>query len=138
MKTGSRKATKNKGGRPRNKTTDAIADAGYTKRQAQNIQSEAEAAGVNPEDLKYQRLRKTKLEADRIEYLLAVTKGNHIPREKVQEEGVALGMACKAQLLSWVGALPGRLEGLTAAQMVPIFEDEVGRILKTIAEAKLC
>ena len=47
---------------------------------------------------------------------------------------IALGMAVKAQLLSWVGALPGRLEGLSAAQMVPILEDEISRVLKTLAD----
>jgi hypothetical protein len=86
------------------------------------------------EDMKAARLRKLKLEGDRIEYLLEVTKGKHIAVEKVKEEQIALGMAVKAQLFSWKGALPGRLEGLSAAQMVPILEDEINRILKTLSD----
>ena len=72
-------------------------------------------------------------EGDKLEYSLEVLRGKHIPKEKVDEEGVALGMAVKAQLLSWVGSLPGRLEGLTASSMVPIFEEEIARILKTLS-----
>ena len=128
---------KKKLGRPRDAATDAIADSGgYTKRQARNILAEADASGVSVDDLKAARLRKTKLEGDRIEYLLEVTKGKHIAKDKVQEEGIALGMAVKAQLLAWTGALPGRIEGLSAGQMVPIFEAEVSRVLKTLSEMK--
>lgn len=85
-------------------------------------------------DLASARLRKVKLEGDKLEYSLEVLRGKHIAKEKVEEEGVALGMAVKAQLLSWVGALPGRLEGLTAAAMVGILEEEVSKILKTLAQ----
>lgn len=127
--------TKRGKGRPRNQAMDDIADRlAVTKRQARNIVAESESTGLPVEDMKAARLRKLKLEGDRIEYLLEVTKGKHIAKEKVEEEMIALGMAVKAQLLSWVGALPGRLEGLSAAQMVPILEDEINRILKTLAD----
>ncbi len=127
--------TKRGKGRPRNEAMDDIADRlAVTKRQARNIVAESESTGLPVEDMKAARLRKLKLEGDRIEYLLEVTKGKHIAKEKVEEEMIALGMAVKAQLLSWVGALPGRLEGLSAAQMVPILEDEINRILKTLAD----
>ena len=127
--------TKRGKGRPRNQAMDDIADRlAVTKRQARNIVAESESTGLPVEDMKAARLRKLKLEGDRIEYLLDVTKGKHIAKEKVEEEMIALGMAVKAQLLSWVGALPGRLEGLSAAQMVPILEDEINRILKTLAD----
>ena len=127
--------TKRGKGRPRNQAMDDIAERlAVTKRQARNIVAESESTGLPVEDMKAARLRKLKLEGDRIEYLLEVTKGKHIAKEKVEEEMIALGMAVKAQLLSWVGALPGRLEGLSAAQMVPILEDEINRILKTLAD----
>ena len=122
-------------GRPRNPVTDRIADElAVTKRQARNLAAESETAKTPARTREAARLRKLKLEGDRIEYLLEVTKGKHIAKEKVEEEMIALGMAVKAQLLSWVGALPGRLEGLSAAQMVPILEDEINRILKTLAD----
>jgi hypothetical protein len=115
--------------------TDRIADElAVTKRQARNLAAESETTGLPVEDMKAARLRKLKLEGDRIEYLLEVTKGKHIAKEKVEEEMIGLGMAVKAQLFSWVGALPGRLEGLSAAQMVPILEDEINRILKTLSD----
>ena len=127
--------TKRGKGRPRNQAMDDIADRlAVTKRQARNIVAESESTGLPVEDMKAARLRKLKLEGDRIEYLLEVTKGKHIAKEKVEEEMIALGITVKAQLLSWVGALPGRLEGLSAAQMVPILEDEINRILKTLAD----
>ena len=120
-------------GRPRDPVTDRIAsELAVTKRQARNLVDST--LGLPVEDMKAARLRKIKLEGDRIEYLLEVTKGKHIAKEKVEEEMIALGMAVKAQLFSWVGALPGRLEGLSAAQMVPILEDEINRILKTLSD----
>ena len=122
-------------GRPRNPVTDRIAsELAVTKRQARNLAAESEITGLPVEDMKAARLRKLRLEGDRIEYLLEVTKGKHIAKEKVEEEMIGLGMAVKAQLFSWVGALPGRLEGLSAAQMVPILEDEINRILKTLSD----
>jgi hypothetical protein len=130
-----KKTPKRGKGRPRNPVTDRIAsELAVTKRQARNLAAESETTGMPVEDMKAARLRKLKLEGDRIEYLLEVTKGKHIAKEKVEEEMIGLGMAVKAQLFSWVGALPGRLEGLSAAQMVPILEDEINRILKTLSD----
>jgi hypothetical protein len=122
-------------GRPRDPVTDRIAsELAVTKRQARNLAAESETTGLPVEDMKAARLRKLKLEGDRIEYLLEVTKGKHIAVEKVKEENFALGMAVKAQLFSWSGALPGRLEGLSAAQMVPILDDEINRVLKILSD----
>jgi hypothetical protein len=130
-----KKTPKRGKGRPRNPVTDRIADElAVTKRQARNLAAESETTGLPVEDMKAARLRKLKLEGDRIEYLLEVTKGKHIAVEKVKEENFALGMAVKAQLFSWSGALPGRLEGLSAAQMVPIFDDEINRVLKILSD----
>jgi hypothetical protein len=127
--------TKRRRGHPSNPVIDElVAAGGYTRRGARKIAAEAKSTGESVTDLASARLRKVKLEGDKLEYSLEVLRGKHLPKEKVDEEGLALGMAVKAQLLSWVGALPGRLEGLTAAAMVPIFEDEVGRILKTLAK----
>lgn len=121
-------------GRPKNERIHKLAsDAGVTVRQARTIEHQAAEAGISADDLKTARLRKVKLEGDRIEFLLAVTKGQHVPKAQVEDEGLALGIAVKAQLLSWVGSLPGRLEGLTAAQMVPIFDAEVVKVLHTLS-----
>ena len=130
------KKTQKRGkGRPRNPVTDRIADElAVTKRQARNLAAESETTGLPVEDMKAARLRKLKLEGDRIEYLLEVTKGKHIPVDKVKEETIALGMAVKAQLFSWGGALPGRLEGLSAAQMAPIVTEEINRVLKILSD----
>lgn len=120
-------------GQPRNPAVDELVRAGgYTRRGARKMIAEAKSTGESVQDLAGARLRKVKLEGDKLEYSLEVLRGKHIPKEKVDEEGIALGMAVKAQLLSWIGAMPGRLEGLTAAAMVPIFEDEIARILKTL------
>lgn len=122
---------KNKGGRPRNKRTDAIAEEfGVTKRQAENL----DKGGASVEDIKAARLRKLKLEAERLEIAIDKEKAELIPRVKVEEEGVAIGTAIKAQLKAWIGALPGRLEGLTAGQMVPILEEEVTRVLRVLSK----
>ena len=130
-----KKTPKRGKGRPRNPVTDRIAsELAVTKRQARNLAAESETTGLPVEDMKAARLRKLKLEGDRIEYLLEVTKGKHIAVEKVKEENFALGMAVKAQLFSWSGALPGRLEGLSAAQMVPILDDEINRVLKILSD----
>lgn len=126
--------TKRRRGHPSNPVIDElVATGGYTRRGARKIAAEAKTTGESVVDLASARLRKVKLEGDKLEYSLEVLRGKHIPKEKVDDEGLALGMAVKAQLLSWVGAMPGRLEGLTAAAMVPIFEDEIARILKTLA-----
>ena len=114
------------------------AEFAVTTQGARNIIAASEEGGEGIADLKAARLRKIKLEGDRIEYLLSVTKGQHVPKDAVEDEGIALGMAVKAQLLAWTGSLPGRLEGLTAAKMVPIFEAEVGRVLATLAKGRKC
>ena len=126
--------TKRGRGQPRNPKVEALVrEGGYTRRGARKILAEAKSTGESVTDLASARLRKVKLEGDKLEYSLEVLRGKHLPKEKVDEEGLALGMAVKAQLFSWVGALPGRLEGLTAAAMVPIFENEIARILKTLS-----
>ena len=81
-----KKTPKRGKGRPRNPVTDRIADElAVTKRQARNLAAESDTTGMPVEDMKAARLRKLKLEGDRIEYLLEVTKGKHIAKEKVEE-----------------------------------------------------
>jgi hypothetical protein len=125
-------------GRPRNAKIDAAAaQLGVTPRQARNILSEIQLTGNSAEDMAQARLREKVLRGEKLAYELEVAKGKHISRDKIEEEIVALGSSVKAQLLAWVGALPGRLEGLTAAQMVPIFEAEVDRVLRSFSDLKL-
>jgi hypothetical protein len=91
------------------------------------------AEGADIKDLEAARLHKLKLECSRLENLLNIEAGLYVLAEEVEEEGRALGTTIKAALLSWAGSLPGRLEGLTAAQMVPIFEREVERVCESLA-----
>ena len=74
-----------------------------------------------------------KLEGDKLEYSIEVFRGKHIPRNKVEEIGLTLGSVVSAQLDAFSRELPGRLEGLTAAQMQPIFSQETDKIKQTLA-----
>jgi len=121
------------GGRPRNNTTDHLArELAVTKRQAEKLEKEL-ATGADLDDMKAARLRKLKLEGDRLQHLLDVERGKFVPAARVREDFANLGRIVKAKLYGWVGAMPGRLEGLTAAQMVPILQDEVDKVLGDLA-----
>lgn len=100
--------------------------------QAEKIAKRIEE-GASLKDIEEARLHKLKLECARLENLLNIEAGLYVLTEEVAEEGRALGVSIKASLLSWVGSLPGRLEGLTAAQMVPIFEREVDRVCEILS-----
>lgn len=129
-----RKTKRHPGGRPRNATTDKVAEVlGVSKRQAENIVSESGGAPIDLEPLKAARLHKLKLESERIALAIAREKGEVIARADVESEVLAVAAAMKAKLKGWAGSLPGRLEGLSAGQMVPIFDEEVNRLLLTLA-----
>jgi hypothetical protein len=120
-------------GRPRNNITDHIArELAVTKRQAEKLEKELESGG-DLDDMKAARLRKLKLEGDRLQHLLDVERGKFLLAAKVKEDFASLGRIVKTKLYGWVGAMPGRLEGLTAAQMVPILQDEVDKVLGDLA-----
>lgn len=127
-------ATKRRRGHPSNPTIDElVASGGYTRRGARKIAAEAKATGESVTDLAGARLRKVKLEGDKLEYSLEVIRGKHIPRTKVEEVGLTLGTIVAAQLAALSRELPGRLEGLTAAQMEPILSAEAEKIKQTVA-----
>ena len=120
-------------GRPRNNITDQIArELAVTKRQAEKLEKELESGG-DLDDMKAARLRKLRLEGDRLQHVLEVERGKFVPAAQVREDFAALGRIVKAKLYGWTGSMPGRLEGLTAAQMVPIFQTEVDKILGDLA-----
>lgn len=100
-----------------------------TARQAHNILKE----GRDIDDIKAAKLRKLTLECDKLEHALAVLRGEYILAAEADEEFRAIGIRIKSVALSWVGSMPGRLEGLTAAQMVPIFQDEIDKLLTEFA-----
>jgi hypothetical protein len=132
-KTKKPKPLPSKVGRPRNNITDHIArELAVTKRQAEKLEKELESGG-DLDDMKAARLRKLKLEGDRLQHLLDVERGKFLLAAKVKEDFASLGRIVKTKLYGWVGAMPGRLEGLTAAQMVPILQDEVDKVLGDLA-----
>ena len=121
-------------GRPRNKSVEKIVkDTGYTRRHARTLILESKTSGESLDDLQTLRRKKVQLEVDRLKFQNDVAKGLYVLKADIEEEGVAMGMAIKAQLYAWAGALPGRLEGLTANQMSPIFDEEIYRVLKLLA-----
>jgi hypothetical protein len=126
--------TKRRRGHPSNPVIDElVATGGYTRRGARKIAAEAKTTGESVVDLASARLRKVKLEGDKLEYSIEVFRGKHIPRNKVEEIGLTLGSVVSAQLDAFSRELPGRLEGLTAAQMQPIFSQETDKIKQTLA-----
>jgi hypothetical protein len=127
--------TKRKRGHPSNPVIDELVKAGgYTRRGARKIAAEAKATGESVVDLASARLRKVKLEGDKLEYSLEVFRGKHIPRAKVEEVGLTLGTIVSAQLAAFSRELPGRLEGLTAAQMEPIVSSETDKVKQTLVK----
>jgi hypothetical protein len=116
---------------PRRKKIESARGVG--KRRANQIIAE----GPGLENAKLRKEQATAnlrvAQSERAQLELEVARGKLIPKAQVEEEGIALGMAAKAQLFSWVGSLPGRLEGLTASQMVSIFDEEIAKVLKTLA-----
>ena len=116
---------------PRRKSIERIRGVG--KRRANQII----AAGPGLENAKLRKEQATAnlrvAQSQRAELELEIARGKLIPTDRVEEDGIALGMAVKAQLFSWVGALPGRLEGLSASQMVAIFDEEIAKVLKTLS-----
>jgi hypothetical protein len=126
--------TKRRRGHPSNPVIDElVATGGYTRRGARKIAAEAKSTGESVVDLASARLRKVKLEGDKLEYSLEVFRGKHIPKNKVEEMGLTLGTIVAAQLDALSRELPGRVEGLTAAQTQPIFSSETDRIKQTLA-----
>jgi hypothetical protein len=133
-KTNKAKPLPAKMGRPRNNITDHIArELAVTKRQAEKLEKELETGG-DLDEMKAARLRKLKLEGDRLQHMLEVERGKFLPAADVRERFAAIGRLVKVRLYGWAGSMPGRLEGLTAAQMVPVLHEEIDKILTDIAE----
>lgn len=121
-------------GRPRNNITDHIArELAVTKRQAEKLEKELEG-GEGLDEMKAARLRKLKLEGDRLQHILDVERGKFLPAPEVRERFAAIGRLVRVKLYGWAGSMPGRLEGLTAAQMVPVLQEEIDKILTDIAD----
>ena len=128
--------TKRTRGQPRNPAVDELVKTGgYTRRGARKVLAEAKTTGESLHDLQSARLRKVKLEGDKLEFSLQVLRGDHIPKDKVAELLYLLGVIVSAQLNSGSQDLPGRLEGLTAAQMKPILSELFDKIKKSLADA---
>jgi hypothetical protein len=72
-------------------------------------------------------------QASKAKMELEITRGEHIPLAEAIDDFRTLGEEVRRTLESWTATLPGRLEGLTAAQMVPIFEAEVHATLTALA-----
>lgn len=123
-------------GKPRNLEADRIErELAVSRRRANQIAAESPDGKVeNLDEMKAARLRKLTLEAERLALALDKERGLLMPKAAVDEEWAAVGNEVKAKLKAWAGSLPGRLEGLTAGQMVGIIEAEVVKVLKSLAQ----
>lgn len=92
-----------------------------------------DSKGLREEKLKADTREKI-AKAELAEIQLAKAKGEVVRVEDMAEIYLSVASAVKAQLLRLEGELPGALEGLAAAAMVPIIRDKTESILGYLAE----
>jgi transposase-like protein len=88
-------------------------------------------------ELKVQRLRKLKGEADRIETENRVRAGELISADDVRESILRVVSAARGELLKLPGDLAPRVEGLPAAQVQAIIRDEIFAVLTRLSDSTL-
>jgi|GEM_PF-2412846 len=113
------------------KTIQATEQVG--KRRANQILAEGSDLRASKAAKEFHTAELRKHQAAKAEMELQITRGDFIPKQQAIEEFHELGVQVRRTLQSWVTMLPGRLNGLTAAQMVPIFEHETDAILNALA-----
>jgi hypothetical protein len=104
------------------------------KRRANQILAEGADIRQSKAQKEFHTAELRKHQAAKAKMELEIVKGDFIPKQQAIEEFHELGVQVRRTLESWVTMLPGRLEGLTAAQMVPIFQDETHKILTALSE----
>jgi hypothetical protein len=111
------------------------------RRAAQIIQENSEAApnqsepALTTEELKRLRAEKYRVEIEKIRQSIDIQNGKYVLVSEMQEQATKATAILKAQLQTYAASLPGRLEGLPAAQMAPVFEEEFDRLLNSYADA---
>ena len=75
-----------------------------------------------------------KLQSEQARVRLEKDKARLVDMEDVNELVVHLASVTKGVIQSFENKLPGKLEGLTAAEMVPVLREEVKAALYSIAE----
>lgn len=106
---------------------------GVSKRRANQILAEGVDIRQSKAEKEFHTARLREMQAARAELELEAAKGRYILLADAEVEFRTMGEMVKATLRSWTAMLPGRLEGLTAAQMVAIFQDETDAILNALA-----
>jgi hypothetical protein len=82
-----------------------------------------------PQNLNEARLRKTLLECDRIEYALAIDRGEYVKNLEVREAGIRFGAILSAKLSALVNDASGALAGLGEVELRKKLNDRVQGIL---------
>jgi hypothetical protein len=82
-----------------------------------------------PKGLNEARLRKTLLECERIEYALAVDRGEYVKNLEVREAGIRFGAILSAKLSALVNDASGALAGLGEVELRKKLNDRVQGIL---------
>jgi hypothetical protein len=128
-------------GRPRNADLDTLQDQlGISRREASTLLREQKDGTPDGGDIRESRAQKErwtaalrKSQSERAEHELAVARGEYILAAEAHEEFRAIGEMVRRTLENWTHTLPPRLEGMTSSQMVPLFQDEVFKILNDLA-----
>jgi hypothetical protein len=125
---------KRKPGRPRNPTTDAIAERlNVTKRQAERMAKR----GINPEglvDIESARLAKLQKEVEVLTEKLAILRRDHVPAAKVREDSIAAFSVLRQAITGQEVQLPPLLEGLSAKEMRTVIAGHGERMLKDLSD----
>jgi hypothetical protein len=82
-----------------------------------------------PKGLNEARLRKTILECERIEYALAIDRGEYVKNLEVREAGIRFGAILSAKLSALVNDASGALAGLGEVELRKKLNDRVQGIL---------
>jgi hypothetical protein len=82
-----------------------------------------------PKGLNEARLRKTLLECERIEYALAIDRGEYVKNLEVREAGIRFGAILSAKLSALVNDASGGLAGLGEVELRKKLNDRVQGIL---------
>jgi hypothetical protein len=82
-----------------------------------------------PASLNSARLRKTLLECERIEYALAIDRGEYVKNLEVREAGIRFGAILSAKLSALVNDASGALAGLGEVELRKKLNDRVQGIL---------
>lgn len=69
-------------------------------------------AGVEPTEFRKMRLRKVRLECEKLENALAIQKKEFVPAAQVYEDGLRIGALMSAELDGLLSDMPGALAGL--------------------------